>query len=48
MNLDVLRRDIAGIQIDTTTTDVEKAARRQALLSGKWMPGDGETREEAK
>jgi hypothetical protein len=44
MNQDELRKAIVGIQLDTTIDESEKAARRQALLTGKWRPGDGESR----
>lgn len=41
MSQDELRKAIVGIQMDSTIDDAEKAARRQALLTGKWKPGDG-------
>jgi len=42
MSQDELRKAIVGIQMDSTIDEAEKAARRQALLTGKWKPGDGE------
>ena len=39
---DELRKAIVGIQTDSTIDEGEKAARRQALLTGKWRPGDGQ------
>lgn len=44
MSQDELRRAIVGIQTDATIDESEKAARRQALLTGKWRPGDGASR----
>ena len=41
MSQDELRKAIVGIQMDATIDEAEKAARRQALLTGKWKPGDG-------
>lgn len=43
MSQDELRKAIVGIQMDSTIDEAEKAARRQALLTGKWKPGDGES-----
>ena len=44
MSQDELRRAIVSIQMDATIDESEKAARRQALLTGKWKPGDGKKR----
>lgn len=41
MSQDELRRAIVSIQMDASIDESEKAARRQALLTGKWKPGDG-------
>lgn len=44
MSQDELRRAIVSIQMDATIDESEKAARRQALLTGKWKPGDGKSK----
>ena len=36
-----LRRQIVAIQIDATLSEAEKAKKRQALLSGRWLHEKG-------
>ena len=41
LSQDELHKAIVAIQMDATIDEAEKAARRQALLLGKWKEGDG-------
>ena len=38
---DEIRKAIVIIWSDDTIDEREKAARQQALMTGKWRPGDG-------
>ena len=37
-----MRKAIVAIMLDTSLSEAEKAQRRQALMAGKWAPGQGE------